>query len=80
MTLTRERARQVWHEQSQWPYWGNFSRFMTEAEIAHVQYLFENAKSGGVSFGSIVGRIAIDLKLELKEGVPSWEEFSNPKA
>jgi hypothetical protein len=51
---------------------------MTESECAHVEYVFHNAKSGEVSFGSVVDRIAKGWpQWELREGVPPYEEYIN---
>lgn len=52
--MTPERAREVHQKQSEFPHWGNYRKFMTEDEIAYVQWRFDNAVSGNVSFASIV--------------------------
>lgn len=67
--LTPDRAKEVHHKQNQFPYWGNYSKFMTEDEIAHVNWLWENAESGNVSFASIVMSIAVGREIVLKPGV-----------
>lgn len=35
--MTRERAQELIRLQAQWPYWGNFRRFMTPEEIAEIE-------------------------------------------
>jgi hypothetical protein len=56
--MTPDRAREVIHAQSKFPYWGNYQKFMTPEEVAHVQELFANDRSGNITFGAIVHRIA----------------------
>ena len=56
--LSRERAAEVIHAQNQWPFWGNFSRFMTDAEIAYVRTRWDANPNGNSSFASTVYRIA----------------------
>jgi len=56
--LTKERAKEVIQKQSRFPYWGNYSKFMTSDEIEHVEQLFRTDPNGSVSFASIVQRIA----------------------
>ena len=58
--LTPERAREVIHKASQWPHWGDFARFMTEAEHAatRAQWIEASDQDGSLSFASIVYRIA----------------------
>ena len=67
--LTLERAKEVHKAQSQFPSWGNYTKFMTHAEIEHVEWLFQNAKSGNVSVASIVMSIAVGREIELAPGV-----------
>lgn len=59
--MTRERAIRVSMLQSQFPYWGNYRKFMTEEEIAFVENEVRIAPSGNVSFASVVSRIARGL-------------------
>lgn len=76
--LTQDRAKEVVRLQNQWPYWGNFSKFMTEDEITHVKYIFEHAKSGNVTFASIVYRIAHGSEpWELRDGIPTYAELNH---
>lgn len=76
--LTQDRAKEVRHQQNQFPYWGNYSKFMTEDEIAHVQYIWEHAKSGNVTFASIVDRIANGTEpWELRDGIPTYAELNH---
>lgn len=56
--LTPERAREVRDKQKQWPYWGNYRKFMTPEEDAYVMELFRTDPSGNVTVASIVNRIA----------------------
>lgn len=55
--LTPERAAEVRQKQSEFPYWGNYRKFMTAEEIAYVEELFRTDPSGNVTFASIVCRI-----------------------
>ena len=55
--MTPERALEVIKAQNQWPYWGNFSRFMTPEEIAYVSTRWDANPNGNSSFGSTVYRI-----------------------
>lgn len=52
--MTPERAREVHKKQSEFPFWGNYKKFMTDDEIDFVQSKFMNAVSGNVTFASIV--------------------------
>lgn len=69
--MTPERARQVVREQSQFPYWGNYQKFMTIEEIAHVAKRFQSDPSGNVSFASIVHGIA---RADMFQAPPSFDE------
>lgn len=73
MTLSPQRAREVCHAQSQFPYWGNYEKFMTADEIAHVRGVF-NAKHepGSVTFASIVHRIA---RSDMHEARPAFDDI-----
>lgn len=74
--LTRIRAKEVVEKASEWPYWGAYSKFMTDDEKAHVQYIFMHCVHGWITFAGIVRRIAEELPLpELNKGVPPYEEF-----
>jgi hypothetical protein len=65
MTLTPQRAREIIWAQSQFPYWGNYSKFMTEEESAFVSDLFKRSENGNVSIASIV---------ELRARADYWEQ------
>ncbi len=56
--MTPERARDVIRSQSQFPYWGNYSRFMTTDELDQVMEVFRAAPSGNISVAAIVHRVA----------------------
>ena len=56
--MTPERATEIIKNQNQWPYWGNFSRFMTPEEIGYVRDLWNDNPNGNSSFASTVYRIA----------------------
>ncbi|MGZ6008550.1 MAG: hypothetical protein ACXWLO_04600 [Rhizomicrobium sp.] len=56
--MTPDRAREVIRAQSQFPYWGNYQKFMTPEEIAFVRGQFEHSESGNVSFAGIIQRRA----------------------
>jgi len=56
--MTPERAKDVIKAASVFPFWGNYRRFMTAAEIDLVETLWQNHPSGSVSFASIVSIIA----------------------
>lgn len=58
MTLTPTRAREVIASQSHWPYWGNYSKFLTTEEEVHVADLFVADPKGSTTFATIVHRIA----------------------
>lgn len=55
--MTRERAKEIITSQSQWPYWGNFQRFMTADEINDIRRYWETLP-GNSSFASAIYRIA----------------------
>lgn len=89
--MTPERARHVIREQSQFPYWGNYERFMSAGEVAHVRERFQNHPSGNISFAGIVQRIArsdrfeappdFDEKdIEIARGrLSTWNERQGPR-
>lgn len=52
--LTPQRAREIIRAQSEFPYWGNYSKFMTTEESAFVSELFKRSENGNVSIASIV--------------------------
>jgi hypothetical protein len=56
--LTPQRARQIIRAQSDFPYWGNYSKFMTAEENAYALDRFKLAKNGNVSIASIVHECA----------------------
>lgn len=56
--MTPERATEIIDAQNQWPYWGNFSRFMTTEEIGFVRDRWDENPNGNSSFASTVYRIA----------------------
>lgn len=58
--MKKERAQELRNLASQWPYWGNLSRFMTTDELAEVERLWTEAScvNGNLSRASIVGRLA----------------------
>lgn len=60
--MTPERARELQRLASQWPYWGNLTRFMTPDESAEIDLLWleASASNGNLSRASIVNRIAHD--------------------
>lgn len=64
--MTPERAAEVHRQQSQFPYWGNYQKFMTEDEIAYCQHIFMNAESDHVSFASVVNCIRKGIQIPLK--------------
>lgn len=55
-----ERAKELQHAASQWPYWGNLGRFMSTDEAAEIDRLWKQASetNGSLSRASIVNRIA----------------------
>ncbi len=55
--MTPERAQDIQHKSNQWPYWGNTSRFMTEAEIAEVQAKWDTM-DGNTCFNDALQRFA----------------------
>lgn len=69
--MTPERAREVIRRQSAFPYWGNYQKFMSEDEIAFVRDLFENDRSGNITFGAVVHRIS---RRDMFEAPPSFDE------
>lgn len=56
--MTKERAQEIIRAQSEFPYWGNYRRFMTPAEHDFVQEIFRNDPDGRVSIASIVHSIS----------------------
>lgn len=56
--LTPERAREIIKKQSQFPYWGEYTRFMTPSESAFTQDLFRKSNDGNISIARIVERIS----------------------
>lgn len=56
--MTPERAREIIRQQSQFPYWGNYQRFMTPDETELVRRLLREDENGNVSIASIVYGIA----------------------
>ena len=56
--MSPKRAAEVISAQNQWPYWGNFSRFMSPEEIGFVRDRWNENSNGGSSFASTVYRIA----------------------
>lgn len=89
--MTPDRAREVIRAQSQFPYWGNYQRFMSDDEIAHCRQLFEADRSGSITFGAVVQRIARrdyfeappnfdDRDVEIaRERVELWNKRSGPR-
>lgn len=55
--MTPARAQAVITAQSQWPFWGNFSKFMTAGELATVDRLWM-AAPGNWSRASVVYALA----------------------
>lgn len=47
--MTPERAREIRVSASRWPYWGNYSRFMTADEIEEVRRVWDTLP-GNTSF------------------------------
>jgi hypothetical protein len=72
--LTKRRAKEIVHQQNQFPYWGNYGKFMTEPEKEHVSYIWTHAQSGNVSIASAVQSIAAGVETTLKPGVPNYNE------
>lgn len=58
--IPAERAKELQHLASQWPHWGNLSKFMTEGEKQQIDALWSVASdlNGNLSRASIVARIA----------------------
>lgn len=56
--MSPDRAREVIQKQSEFPYWGNYHRFMPPDEIIECRELFRTAPSGTVSVASIIQGIA----------------------
>lgn len=55
--LTQERAKEIHVKQAVYPYWGNYERFMTDAEKEHVTGLYIRARSGFISKASVIVHI-----------------------
>ena len=68
--MTPERAKEIITAQNQWPYWGNFSRFMTPDEIGFVRNAWLENPNGNSSFASTVYRIANNETLKPEESRP----------
>lgn len=89
--MTPDRAREVIRAQSQFPYWGNYQKFMTAEEIAEVRQLFDADRSGSITFGAVVQRIARrdyfeappnfdDKDVEIaRERLRLWNERTGPR-
>lgn len=75
--MTPERAKEVITKQNEFPYWGNYQKFMQLGEISYVQELFQKHASGAVSFASIVRAIA---RGEYQPPELSGEASSEPSA
>jgi len=58
--MTPTRAKEVIDAQNQFPFWGNFSRFMTPEEIGYVRDRWNANPNGNSSFASTVCRIAAE--------------------
>jgi hypothetical protein len=71
MTLTPGRAREIIRAQSQFPYWGNYSKFMTPEESAFVADAFKQSESGNVSIAGIVQRRA---RADMWEQPPHFDD------
>jgi hypothetical protein len=69
--MTPERAREVIRQQSHFPYWGNYERFMTPDEIAFTRERFNNHPSGNITFAGIVQRLA---RSDRFEAPPDFDE------
>jgi hypothetical protein len=69
--MTPDRARAVIRAQSEFPYWGNYERFMTPDELAHCRERFNNHPSGNITFAGIVHRIA---RADLFDAPPDFDE------
>ena len=55
--MTPDRAKEIQQSQSEWPYWGNFTKFMTPDEIHEVR-AFRDTLSGNTCFADALNRIA----------------------
>lgn len=89
--MTPDRAREVIRAQSQYPYWGNYEKFMTVNEVADVRKRFANHPNGNITFAGIVQRISRsdyfnlppdfdDKDAELaRERLASWNERQGPR-
>lgn len=89
--MTPDRAREVIRAQSQFPYWGNYEKFMTADEVAHCRQLFENDRSGSITLAAVVQRIARrdyfeappnfdDRDVEIaRERLAEWNERQGPR-
>lgn len=51
--MTKERAKELIRLQSDFPYWGNFSRFMTSEEIHETNQEWDKLP-GNTSFASVI--------------------------
>lgn len=66
--MTPARAREVIRLQSQFPFWGNYRRFMTDAEIASMTWRFRRHPSGDITFGRLVHQIAEADQFQARPG------------
>lgn len=64
--MTPERAAEVYKQQGEFPYWGNYRKFMTLDEIGYVEDIFKRAISGNVSFASIVVAIMNEREISCR--------------
>ena len=55
--MTQNRAREIISSQSAFPFWGNYQRFMTQAEIEYARRIWA-AAPGYFSFASVIHHIA----------------------
>jgi hypothetical protein len=69
--LTPQRAREIVRAQSEFPYWGNYSKFMTADEIAYVADLFKRAENGNISIARVVQERA---RSDMWESPPHFDE------
>lgn len=56
--LTRDRALEIHEKQTHFPYWGNYSKFMTADEIAYCEKEWKADPEGSITFATVVRRIA----------------------
>lgn len=89
--MTPDRARAVIHAQSEFPYWGNYERFMTPEEVAHVRERFQSHPNGNITFAGIVQRIARSDRFEAppyfderdieiaRQRLAEWNERQGPR-